>query len=566
MTSTAVVQYEIDRFLRSKDPEVICITGGWGAGKTYNWQTRLDGLRRERQIGLARYSYVSLFGINSLEGLKQSIFENLEFLVPEGRATLDRAVNGSNEVFKHSKKLINALSAIPYLGDALSKTTQPFFFSAIRSQIICIDDLERKGAALTVRDTLGLISFLREQRNCKIVILLNEDTLSQDNESLAEFKNFFEKVIDTKILFKPTATEAAAIAFGENHSDPRTSALSKNCIGLGITNIRVLKRIERLLAMIFRLPREIHERTENQIIHTVVLFGWCQYDSGAAPPPIKYASQSSLLRYVERRNGKEASENEKRWDTILSGYQFDNADKLDEVLREIVETGAIDDEALRREIAAKNQEFTRGNSLEALEQAYRPLHDSFSANEQEVCSSIVNGIEQNLSVTSLYNLDAAMTVLRRIGQDEQAKRLYAFARDNAPPAFWTEDDPFHRTIMNCELKAEQGKVRETQSIPFDFHESLMRASTTHDPTIIKQLAAAPVERFVELFDQETGASQRDAINAALTYRQILNATEEMKEVVSNAEEALSIIGSRSQLNALRVEKYGIRIDSDNRRA
>jgi hypothetical protein len=36
------------------------------------------------EIGLSRYSYVSLFGIASLDALKASIFENLEFLVPQG--------------------------------------------------------------------------------------------------------------------------------------------------------------------------------------------------------------------------------------------------------------------------------------------------------------------------------------------------------------------------------------------------------------------------------------------------------------------------------------------------
>jgi hypothetical protein len=84
MTATAAVKGEIERFLKSSEPEVICISGEWGVGKTYTWQTILDGLRTRREIGLSRYSYVSLFGIASLDALKASIFENLEFLVPQG--------------------------------------------------------------------------------------------------------------------------------------------------------------------------------------------------------------------------------------------------------------------------------------------------------------------------------------------------------------------------------------------------------------------------------------------------------------------------------------------------
>jgi hypothetical protein len=149
MTSTAAVQNEIDRFLRSTEPEVLCITGDWGVGKTYNWQLKLDQMRAKRAVGLARYSYVSLFGINSLDSLKQSVFENMQFIVPEGRTGYDRVIGGVNRTFQQGKRLVGAAAAIPMVGEALSKVTQPFLFSSIFNQIICIDDLERRGRDLS---------------------------------------------------------------------------------------------------------------------------------------------------------------------------------------------------------------------------------------------------------------------------------------------------------------------------------------------------------------------------------------------------------------------------------
>ena len=80
MTTTAVVQAEIARFLQSKEPEVIAISGDWGVGKTYTWNASLAEVRRKNSNGLGRYSYVSLFGISSLDSLKLAIFENLEFM------------------------------------------------------------------------------------------------------------------------------------------------------------------------------------------------------------------------------------------------------------------------------------------------------------------------------------------------------------------------------------------------------------------------------------------------------------------------------------------------------
>ena len=177
MTSAEAVKNEIERFLRSPEPEVLCITGAWGVGKTYTWQTVLDRVRAKRATGLSRYSYVSLFGISSLEGMKTAIFENLEFLLPQGSTGLERILSGGNSIVKGGKQLVGAAAAlpIPYLGGALSKA-QPLLFSAIRNQIVCVDDLERRGA-LPDKDVLGLISYLREQRSCKVVLLLNRTQL-----------------------------------------------------------------------------------------------------------------------------------------------------------------------------------------------------------------------------------------------------------------------------------------------------------------------------------------------------------------------------------------------------
>src|SRR5205807_10353636 len=128
-------------------------------------------LRIKREISLWRYSYVSLFGIGSLDGLKTAIFENMEILAPQGGAGFEWILSSGNSVLKNSKQLVGAVAALPlpYLGGALSKA-QPLLFSAIRNQVICIDDLERRGSALSVKDVFGLISYLRDQRGCKVAL------------------------------------------------------------------------------------------------------------------------------------------------------------------------------------------------------------------------------------------------------------------------------------------------------------------------------------------------------------------------------------------------------------
>jgi tRNA A37 threonylcarbamoyladenosine biosynthesis protein TsaE len=62
--------------LASPEPEVLCLRGKWGVGKTFSWMAFLREAKDKGEIALESYSYVSLFGIDSLDQLKYSIFEN----------------------------------------------------------------------------------------------------------------------------------------------------------------------------------------------------------------------------------------------------------------------------------------------------------------------------------------------------------------------------------------------------------------------------------------------------------------------------------------------------------
>jgi hypothetical protein len=244
MTTTNIVRDELKRFLYSTDPEVICVTGAWGVGKTFTWQTEFDTARADKKIGLHAYSYVSLFGLNSLDGLKLAICENLESSETSHESLSDRGRRFLELLASRAARYRQLAQGIPAIGQFLS-TAGLLYFSVVRSQIICIDDLERRGLGVELKDVFGLISFLREQRACKIILLLNEDGLDQDK---AEFDKYFDKVIDTKLVFVPTSAEALEIALTSN--DEGTALLCQYCQILRISNIRVIKKLERLVKQV----------------------------------------------------------------------------------------------------------------------------------------------------------------------------------------------------------------------------------------------------------------------------------------------------------------------------
>jgi hypothetical protein len=55
---------------------------------------------------------------------------------------------------------------LPYTKD-LWPAIQSVSFYSLRKAIICIDDFERKGKNLDAQDIMGLVSFLKEQKNAK---------------------------------------------------------------------------------------------------------------------------------------------------------------------------------------------------------------------------------------------------------------------------------------------------------------------------------------------------------------------------------------------------------------
>jgi hypothetical protein len=561
MTSTAVVKSEIERFLKSADAEVLCISGEWGVGKTFTWQTILDRLRSKREIGLSRYSYVSLFGIASLEALKASLFENLEFLVPQGSSGFEALLGTGNSLLKQSKQLIGVAGALPVVGGAIAKG-HPLLFTAIRSQIVCIDDLERRGA-ISVKDVFGLISYLREQRGCKIVLLLNETQLKHDADAAKEFEGYFEKVIDTKLVFAPTAAEAASIAI--SGKDVLSSLISEHCIKLQISNIRVIKKIEQLIRMVEPHLEAFGPAITKQAVHSLAMFGWCKFDTGAKPPPMNYVKQSSLGRYMARRDDKASpSSDELRWDTILSEYDWGNLDDLDVALLHFVETSVLDAEEIEKSAAENQIKQERMSKAGSFEHSWRVFHDSFADNEEDVCSAVVSGFKSSFDVLSRRNLDEVVSVLRELGRDKAADGLIDFAEEHGSDDFWVHDDPFDRSVREHRIAAI-ARLRVEKAAPiFNFENDLVLAAKNVDHGKLAQLALVPVEEYQSLFEAREGEQLRRLIHSALDYRRIINASEDMRTVVRKAELALRAIAGKSKLNELRVQKYGAGKTDDDR--
>jgi hypothetical protein len=556
MTATNTVQDELRRFLKSRDAEVLCLTGDWGVGKTFTWQAALSEVKKNGTHALDRYSYVSLFGIDSLDSLKLALFENLEFLDAPAESLVQQGLRSAKSLFAHAKKLSSVASALPYIGGPLSKAG-PLYFGLIRDQIICIDDIERRGSRLDLKDVFGLVSYLREQRRCKVILLLNADALEN---SKADFDTYFEKVIDARLIFAPTALEACNIALPND--DLTSQLLRDHCEKLGISNIRVIKKIERLFRQVEPYFKDLIPETFIRAAHSVTLFGWSKFQPKSAPP-IDFYRTSSTERYFTKRESKQKlSSKEQEWETLLSKYQFSHMDEFDQEVLKFVDSGVLDSKSFAAQAADLEQQIARQKKAGSYEKAWRPFHDSFDDNLDEVVRSVVDGLKNSHSVISLSNLSDSIEILKRLGKKIEATEiLQYFIEQNDEPGFWdTSHDLFNRSrTFDPDVTAAIDAHQQKNAAPFEPEKELLKAAQSYNSETIKKLAEISVDDFYKMIKARKGEEQQQLIYAALEFRRISNATPEMLELVSRMESALKKIGSETSLNALRLEKYGIAV-------
>lgn len=180
--SITLIESELRRFLASEEPEVACISGRWGVGKTYAWNRYLKDALAANTVALGRYAYVSLFGVNSLDELKFSIFENSAPIF-EISIGADMQITSSTKVAaakQMGKKALGAAKQLPGVKSYLGDLGPMLGFSLVKNAIVCVDDIERRGSNLNIREVLGLVSNLKERKRCKVILILNDEALEKD--------------------------------------------------------------------------------------------------------------------------------------------------------------------------------------------------------------------------------------------------------------------------------------------------------------------------------------------------------------------------------------------------
>jgi hypothetical protein len=552
VSSIKTVTAEIERFLRGKEPEVLCITGDWGVGKTYTWNELIMTAAESGELSRGKYSYVSLFGLNSLAEVKFAIAENLQILHSD---ELQPVTEVKNAVLSSIKYLKGFVSVLPYVGKAISDSSNLLFSSIVNDQIVCIDDLDRRGVGIRIEDVLGLVTSLRDERQCSVVLLLNEEQL--DGKDI--FDRHFEKVIDSRLVFAPTATDA--VQHGIKGTDDVSKQIAANCILLGISNIRVIKKIERLVRSIEPLIENRSAEIKKQTLHSLTILGWTKYQPDLAPP-FEFYAENPYSR-IMKSDKEEMSDEEVSWTAITDRYKFEYLDDYDAKLLEYVKNGVANHEAIKEAAERQDAEVARREAHAAIKNGFSLFHASFADNVEEVSRSIRQALQDQYRYVSLGTLHASVLMLKDMERSEDALALIKFFEMNHEAGFWEpEYDPFEGPIKDPDVKAAMLANKATVVEEFDLARELVKASSSLNSVAIEKIAGQiTADDLYTLLKVSENESMRGLVHAGLGFAKYGPADEDMVKIVNATKQALGMIARESKLNAARVKKFGVNLES-----
>lgn len=553
--SLKVIREQILNFVSHSAPSVMVIKGDWGIGKTFGWESILLEAQRESMISAKKYTYVSLFGISTLDKLKYSIFENSvskEFIGNEPNLeSLRSNTFGLLEVLGRGSW--SKLKEMPFVKSA-APAVEAFSFMSVSDYLICIDDLERKGGNLDLKDVLGLVSLLKEKKKCKIVLMLNDKT--QDTKDYEQYK---EKIVDIELEFSPTPMESALVAFDNKriyHAE-----LSEITVSLGIKNIRVLKRIDKSIDMVFHYFENTEVEIKSQLLRVTALFCWAYYCS-------VYDKDIPSLDFIESidsiylLDSKMLDDERKQWKNVLLSHNFNKLDDLNKMLAKLVRRGYIDRKEFETVVSTANDKCIIDKNINSYKIAWDDFYYSFVDEQSLIVKRLYEAFLANIKQVSPADLDNLVSVFLNFNEKSKASDLVdAFIFEYKDRSYLCDPDNFHmmKEVDDGTLMSKFEVVYVPSAPVGTIKEVLERISGKNGvgSNDLEILSIATDDEYYQYFKSLKGQDFISHISTCLKFGGYNSPDEKRNLIASKAKIALKRIGGESKLNEIRVAKFGV---------
>ena len=286
--TTNTIQDRLIELLNSTQSFGIALNGKWGVGKTFFWNQLI-----KEKFSAKKTAYISLFGVETIQQIKNDLL--LQIYTQNGFV----------------KKIKDKVGSFKLYGMDISLALSWFEKKDFENVIVCFDDFERISDKLKLKDVLGLISELKEQKKCTVVLILNKDELREDD--LSKYK---DKIVDYDFNYEPTVAESFSL-IKDNLKSFKAYPL-EYFQKYKINNIRIMKRVINALNdyACFEESLKDFKDIEKELVENILEIS--TINALKLSVDFEKLSKYSMQNYLDKKN-KEKNED---YDQLLKYINF----------------------------------------------------------------------------------------------------------------------------------------------------------------------------------------------------------------------------------------------------
>ncbi|WP_155625710.1 P-loop NTPase fold protein [Burkholderia vietnamiensis] len=547
-----MIERVINEFLDSKNPEVLAISGKWGVGKTYALQEMVRAYKGANS--LAWYSYVSAFGAKSIGDLRSMILvKTRPFPVKNGR--VGDAVEEAEVLFAKGrggaiyKAAMAFLEKVPYGGKHVTVLLETVATSLIRKTVVCIDDIERLGSGITMDELMGLVSELKLESQCKIILLFNE---AQLGERATQYEQASEKVVDKRLAFVTTASEA--LDLGLPADTPLREYVVPCVEQLGISNIRTVQRIANGLRTVHSVISSCSDAVKKQAAIAVAVFAGALYEVGTGFP-----NSEEVVRWnwYSHAMGVGKDTIEESWRDKLHACGFFSCDEFDTEVLAVLKNGYVHGSELAKYAKALDEVADRTRLDGIFTEAWNAFHDRIDGTAEELMRKFVSAIDVAATAISPLNLNNTVKLLRELDFSDEADEViekYVELNKGRIGLFRLDDSPWSKDIDDEGVRQRFAKEMAELDGPLDLATAvaLLIDDGRWDNRMQEALLKASPDDFVTLLRENQGEALRKVID--FLYRSASFRGTETAPIAVALNHALDKIANESKLNQIRAKR------------
>lgn len=429
MANVANLEKKLLKLINNKDSFAIALTGEWGIGKTRFWNNFYE--ENHIDLGVSKYSYVSLFGIDSIEALK------FEIALSTHETTQKKDyLSGLKGIFKKSLDVIDlpkleGTGITLSLGKGLISST---ITSLIGDTLICIDDIERLSQNIDIKDVMGLVNHLSLEKNCKVVVILHEGKADKD------FREYKEKVFDEVLTLDNSLSIIKEIIIN-NELFPIYESFYQT---MNIKNIRFYQRVKNTFeAMLNNADDDLSFTSKKQILEALLIIRMAHdmpsifdntidfdffvesYSSPRVDELRGYDLDLALISDEDKLDDKEKIEVARKFklmdDTISQFYSYFELSGWSEIITGLLidldtESDVIEELSLSDRLTEAQLENDREKQELMIE--YHSLNPEHGFNQR-----IFDNIKSRIDREALPNLSFYYNILRKNGASDLSDQL-----------------------------------------------------------------------------------------------------------------------------------------------